>query len=177
VSASCWIGCNGDVEWRLTKESGRMPVFCAPYVAARGGVVPLRIVSGLHSVLVLKVVGAAGRFEVLVAPLSRSTVEWVCGEIVVELVDCVKRSAWAEVEQTCAVLSSIPECEGGCRGGSGCGTELLWREVGWRRVRVPEVEPHGRPSWWSGVSDGVGDCGAMYGPWLRCPCGILVWAR
>lgn len=158
------------MQWWLTKESGLVPVLCERSQAERmwHSGAGMRVAAGAGSVLALKVVGGDGVFEVMVGPLCVSGLQWLKEEILPEVLADLGRGAWSAVVDTFVAVCRAPEPCGGWTPA----TQLLWCEVGWRRLHVPEVGAGVLPSWWRGVSDALGDCGGMYGPWLRCPCGM-----
>ena len=174
VSVTCEVSRELGVEWFLTKESGRVPAVCAQmWMGLRSMEGVLRARTG-RSVLAVKVVGGPGEFEVLVAPLAHSTLSWLREEIAMALGQALTQGPWEEVAELCRLVAAETGCSERCVRGADCATRLLWQEVGWRRVHVPEVCVPRLPHWLIGVTDAVGDCGEWYGPWLRCPCGVLV---
>jgi hypothetical protein len=157
----------------LTKESGCLPGLCPSLAGVFRGADGVMQRRARCAVLVVKALGVRGQFEVLVGPLVANALVWLTEEMLASLVKDVRTGQWEEVVSACAFFSGAPECERRCGGKCCCAAGLLWEEVGWRRVRVPELHVVKLPGWWTGVSDAVGDCGNAYGAWLRCPCGVL----
>jgi hypothetical protein len=137
VSVTCEVSLPRGIEWFLTKGSRLLP---ARRVSERSHV-KARDLSNeryVHGVFYLKIYGAVGECELLVATLATSTLEWAMEEIVGEVLTCLQQTTWVGVSALCEFLTSQPRCGNGCRRLCDSVLHELWRELGWRRVYETE---------------------------------------
>lgn len=170
LSLTCEISAEHGVQWFLTKESGQLPVVCEGFknlVEPFPGVVERR---PRPSLFVVKIVGKADQYEVLVVPFAITTVRWFEEFIAGSLLEAAREGNWKGVVHVVCFLLAKPPCLRSCSRCT-CVEQLLWAAHGWRRVPVPELHVPNYIWWWRGVTDAAGSVGSGNKLWLKCPCG------
>lgn len=171
LSITCDLSSQREAVWYITRESGQPPPLCPGMQGLVKGFGVSLDVRARRSVFAVKISGLGDKLEVLVVALAPSTIDWFEEHILPSIQHHVREGSWAAVVHISEFLVCKPPCLRGCSGACVCPEALLWKQGGWRRVPVPELQVRNLPFWWTGVSDSIGEVYADGTPWLRCVCG------
>lgn len=186
VSVRCKASDDGDPEWFMCKESGRLPVCEEPGRCGCDEGLELVCIPQAHVVIRIDcVVRGISHSGVAIGLLSRSGL--IAAERIMESHSALKSVNWTQEELEAKVKRMFMALENGAF--SACKGELctpfsvceMCFELPYLRRRFVKqqgyygVLPRGQQHWFSGVTDACGDVWPSSMPWLRCRSLIGPW--